>query len=371
MIFFIVFVLAIVFTIAESKINVTLEPVRIRKRRVFFGARILGFLMFLLCALRAFDVGIDTINYYESFKTGISRFVEFGYWLIRNISLLLGGSFQVFLSLFALAALCPVYKMLYRESQNVSFSLLIYLSFSNFFYPETFNTIRATAAIGFFVLALSYWSRKEYRWGVLLFILSCLFHISSIVACGLLMIAQVVRRIPRYAINIAVIVSIVFGIVFQTGFSEYADSISLLLSSVSGDFAEYYYQHFVSLEKTEFNLVGTLSYMMPFSLFAILLYDKENSSSIFYKLFVLGVLLSNIFISVTLIYRITMYFTIFLIVVLPNTLKRLGRNSKILSMMLIFFMLLWYVYKLFFASNDDMAGILPYSFFFQQRGLLF
>ena len=277
----------------------------------------------------------------------------------------------MFLSLFALAALAPLYKMLNRESRNISFSLLIYLSFSNFFYPETFNTIRATAAIGFFVLAMSYWSRKEYRCGLLLFIVSCLFHISSIVACGLLMIAQVVPYISRGVTNIAVIVSIVFGIVFQTGFSEYANSISLLLSSVSGDFTEYYYQHFASLEKTEFNLVGTLSYMLPFSLFAILLYDKENSNSIFYKSFVLGVVLSNFFISVTLIYRITMYLTIFLIIVLPNTLKRQRLNLKILSLMLIAFMLSWYIYKLFFASNDDMAGILPYSFFFQQRNFLF
>ena len=366
MILFIVFVLAIVFTVVESQINVMPELHSPSKRNVFIGAKILVLLMFLLCALRRLDVGIDTLHYYESYKSGMTRFVEVGYWIIRNVSLLLGGSFQVFLSLFALSALGPLYKMLSRESINVSFSLLIYLSFSNFFYPEAFNTIRASAAIGFFVLALSYWSREEYRCSIPLLIISCLFHVSSIAACGLLMIAQVFHRIPRSVTYIAVIISIVFGIAFQTGFSEYADSISLWLAGVSGDFAEYYYQHFASLEGTDFNIVGTLSNMLPFSLFTIVLYDKKNSSCIFYKLFTMGVILSNIFISVTLIYRITMFFTIFLIVVLPNSMNRLKGNSRIFSMLLITFMLSWYVCNLFVASSDNMAGILPYSFFFQR-----
>lgn len=364
MIFFIVFLLAIFFTLLENKISVAPELLPRRKKSVFIGAKFLGLMMFILCALRGIDVGIDTSHYYESFKAGIGRFVEVGYWLIRHITLLFGGSFQVFLFLYALAALCPLYKFLSRESANVSFSLLIYLSFSNYFYPEAFNTIRAAAAIGFFVLGLSYWSQKEYKLGLPLFIVSCLFHISSIVACVIVVIAQVVHRISRKTTYIAIIVSIVFGIVFQTGFSEYAETISLWLAGVSGNMAEYYTRYFSSLEESEFNMVGTLSNMLPFSMFAILLYDKENSDNLFYKLFLIGVIMSNVFISVALVYRITMFFTTLLIIVLPNTLKRQKGFYRTLSLSLIVLMLLWYVYKLFISTSDNMAGIVPYSFCF-------
>lgn len=365
MIFFLLFLLALLFAILEDAKSIYIDPLKCRNRNLFWGSKVLALLMFLLCALRGIDVGIDTSHYFDSFNAGVSRYIEVGYWIIRRVSIWCGNSFQIFITLFACASLLPLYKMLKRTSVNVSFSLLIYLSFSNYYYPEVFNTIRATSAIAFFVLALSYWDVESYRKSLSLFVIACLFHVSALIATAVVLCVTVIKKIPRTICYITVIASMVFGFVFQTGFSEYSYSLSLWLGNISGDFTDYYSKHLMELNETDFNSIGTLANMLPFTLFSLFLYDEKNSTSCFYKLFVIGTALSNIFISISLIYRITMFFTILLIVVLPNTLKRLKQTPKYIVKVLILFMLLWYIYKLFGTSSDNMAGIIPYKFFFE------
>ena len=365
MIFLVLFIFALFSSILEGKQLVTIESIRLKKRKVYVGAKLLFFVMLRLCALRSVEVGVDTSHYYIMFSSGTSRFVEFGYWLIRHISSMFGNSFQMFLALYAIVSLYPLYKMLGRESVNVSFSLLIYLSFSNYFYPEVFNVIRATAAIAFFCIALSYWVANRNKFALLLFVMSCLFHITAGVAIVIFICSQFIKWLPRQITYIIIIASFIFGVIFQTGFSAYAESLSYWMEDFSGDITGYYSHHLNDFLETNFNIVGTLSNTLPFTLFAILLYDERNSTNIFYKLFIIGVVLSNVFISVTLVYRITMFLSVFLIVVLPNTYRRISNPHKLILRCLILFMLMWYVYKLLGSTSDTMAGIIPYSFFFE------
>lgn len=336
-----------------------------KNRRLFKGAILAESLMVFICGLRSVDVGVDTSNYYDIFTSGASRFMELGITVLSIIGHLLGNSFQVFLFLFALVSLLPIFYFINKRSQIVSFSLLIYLSFSNFFYPETFNTIRATAAIGLFTIAVLLVEKNRYKYAIIWFILSCSFHISAIAAGVLVLLGHLIKNFSKYATFTIIASSILFGLVFSTGFSAYAEVISIWLSTLTGDFADYYLHHFKDLEETEFNLVGVLSNMLPFSLFAIILYDNYNAKNIYYKLLVIGVVISNTFISIALVYRITMFLTLYLIIVLPNTHIRTHGFRRLALNGLILFMLLWYVYKLFGSTSDSMAGTIPYTFFFE------
>ncbi len=367
MIFITILLLLALCTFREQKISYSLYEVdmTISKRKVYTGTAILCFIMFAICALRSTSVGIDTEHYYNSFQQGTNRNIEIGYWLVRDIALLFSNPFQVFLAIYAAASIFPLYYTLKRESVNVAFSLLIYLSFSNYFYPETFNTIRATASIAFYLLGLSFWLRHDRKIAIVLFLVSTVFHNSAIIALLLTVGILYINLFSRKLTYSALLLSVIFGLGFKSGFSDYAETISLWISSVPGDAIDYYSQYVNQFEETSFNIVGTLANMLPFTLFAIFLYDEENSRNAFYKLFVMGVILSNIFISVMLVYRITMFFTVMLLIVLPNTYVRLkGTKLKIVKG-LIFFMILWYIYKLFGSTSDKMAGIIPYTFFFE------
>lgn len=365
MIFFIVFIVAIIYSISENFRFQFTNTVELKNRNVYFGAKILCLIMFLLCALRSVDVGIDTAHYFDSFNLGASRFVEFGYWFFRGVSLYFDNSFQFFLALYAFASIVPIYIFLKRDSVNICFSLLIYLSFSNYFYPETFNTIRATASIGSFVLAVSFYESKNYQKTILFLILSVLFHNSVIVALIIGVLCNIIKKLPEKGTYISLIISLVFGLTFQTGYSSYASMLSLWVEEFTGDMADYYSQYVISFEETDFNIIGTLANMLPFTLFAIFTYDKHNAKHNYYKMFVIGTILSNVFISIALIYRITMFFTILLIVILPNTIIRSNGTKRRILFSLIALMLLWFIYKLFGTSSDRMAGIIPYSFFFE------
>ena len=365
MIYFLVFLLALSFAALENTKPFNINSLSCRNRNVFWGAKALGLLMLLLCALRGNDVGTDTLHYYDSFNAGISRYVEVGYWVIRRIAQWLGNSFQIFIALYACVSLLPLYKMLKRESVNISFSLLIYLSFSNYFFPETFNTIRATASIAMYLMGLSALMRKEYvamSWWA---IMCVFFHNQGFIIITLTIIVLLfIKKVPKKLVYILLIISVIFGLSFNSGFSQYADMLSLRMAQFSGDAADYYIRYVARLEETKLNLVGTLANMLPFTLFAVVLYDNHNSQTLYYKLYFIGTLMSNIFISVSFVYRITMYFSILLIVILPNTFIRSMKSKRTILLIMTFLMGIWYIYKLFGSTSDTMAGIIPYKFFF-------
>lgn len=364
MIFFLLLIIGVLFAYEENKLCVS-SKIELSTRHVFFGARFLCACMLALCALRGVEVGIDTEHYYESFYSGTERYVELGYWLFRQISLCFSNSFQVFLTLYAIAAIVPLFYTLKRDSWNISFSLLIYLTFSNFFYPETFNTIRATASIGLFLLALSFFVRHKKCRALAAAFISVIFHNSAVIAIFIAIVTMSIRELPRKIAYVSLLCSLVCGFMLEYSFAEYAEMLALWMSNMTGEGVEYYSRYVTSFEETDFNMVGTLSIMLPFTLFALLLYNEENAKKLMYKLFLVGTILSNIFISVTLIYRITMFFTVLIIILLPNTIKRYSDVKSKYLLSLTAFMLLWYVYKLFFTTSDNMAGILPYKFFFE------
>lgn len=364
MVFFVVFLITTICTIIEHRRFQCLKYTNYRSKNSA-GALLIFILMFLICALRDVSVGIDTEHYYEGFHQGTTRKMELGYWAIRAVALCFSNSFHIFIAAFAFVSIYPVYKFLKKESCNIAFSFLVYLSFSNYFYPETFNTIRATASIAMYLMGLSALMRKEYVTMSWWAIMCVFFHNQGLVIITLTIIAFLfVKNIPKKLVYILLIVSVIFGLSFNSGFSQYADMLSLWMAQFSGDAADYYIRYVARFEETSLNIVGTLANMLPFTLFAIVLYDNQNSQSLYYKLYLIGTLMSNIFISVSFVYRITMYFSILLIVILPNTFIRSMKSKRTILLIMTFLMGIWYIYKLFGSTSDTMAGIIPYKFFF-------
>ncbi len=321
----------------------------------FFG-------MMLLCGLRGIDVGVDTYNYYYAYIHGSDRFepmTQILMWLCSFFNLSPKG----FLMSMALMTFIPLYLFVKKNSVDISFSFLIFLSFSAYFYHETFNTARVYMAMVFSLFSFSYASEQKFLKSIGFLVISVLCHYSAVVVIPFVYFAKMVANVRLKTMLITILVSIIFGILFVVGFKETADQLSLALAYyASGDLADYYQKHLDRMEETTFNMVGTLSNMLPFSAFAICMYDEKNAQSLYYKLFLTAVVIENLFISVVLSYRVSMFFLILIIILLPNSYNRATGIRKHSLEALTLFMLLWYVYQMIRATDESFAGTIPYSF---------
>ena len=314
------------------------------------------FVMYFLCATRDVSVGTDTVHYYYSFFFGTSRQLDPSFYFIKEIAIFLGNSFQQFLNIYALAAFIPLFLFFAKNSSNVAFSLLIYLSFSNFFYAETFNTIRVSAAISFFLLSLSFLYEKRTMIGVMLSFIAIFFHNSSIIAYLITLLILYIPKISKKITIIVIFLSLCCGLFFSFGFKDYAESLSDKLII----FSEHYSRSFAYLKETNFNFTGLIVKLLPFSILCIFLHTEDNSKNIFYKLFFASTVLSNFFVSVALIYRITMFFSVLVTIILPNTIKETKNNQRNFLFVITGTIVLLFCLRILFA-NDSMAGIIPYK----------
>ena len=312
--------------------------------------------MYFLCATRDISVGVDTKHYYFSFFHESVRSVEPTFYIIKKIAQSLGDSFPIFLNLFALATFIPLFFFFKKNSTNVAFSLLIYLSFSNYFYPETFNTIRATASISFFLLSISFFTEKKFVLCIIYTVTAILFHYSAIVIYLLALPFFFIPKIPQKFAILAITSSVILGIFFASGFNEWALNLSTNLAFFSEDYA----YHLMNLKETHFNIIGLTLGILPFSILCIFLHTEDNSKNVYYKLFLFSTILGNIFISVDLIYRITMYLSILITIILPNTIRKTSGIQRNILFYITGFIILFFLLRIT-LSNDSLAGIIPYS----------
>lgn len=318
--------------------------------------------MMLLCGLRGIKVGVDTGSYYDAYQYGAERFepiCQFLMWAGHA----LGLSAKGFTMSMALITYIPLFLFFKKTSKDISFTILIFLSFSVYFYHETFNTARVYTAMAFSLFAYYYVAEGKIGKSLLFVLISVMCHYSAIATIPFMLLAHFLGRIRFGWMTVVISASVAFGFFFAVGFGDLAEQLSMLMEYyTSGDLANYYNTHLDTMKETDFNIVGTLSTMLPFSFFAIFMYDEQNAKSLYYKLFLIAVVLNNVFISVVLTYRFTMFYTLLITILLPNTFIRTREFKKLCLFGLSSFMVLWYIYMLVRATPESFAGTVPYQF---------
>lgn len=150
-----------------------------------------GSILVLLVALRSTQVGNDT-KMYEYIFNSLKQSSLFGEWM--KISTFTSGTeygfyfsaylisrvfeFRIFLIFMALLSILPVIFVIYKYSDNVSISLMLYVCFA--YYTFSMSGLRQSGALGFIMIA--YYFMKEKR--VIPYILFCIiafsFHSSAL-----------------------------------------------------------------------------------------------------------------------------------------------------------------------------------------------
>lgn len=142
-----------------------------------------------IIGLRAYDVGIDTMNYMYTWIMDIeSDTSEMVFSLILNFLKSFNDSFSSFLIVIAILFYLLFYKAFYNVS--IAFNSNIYLilfSFISFFFATSLaiNVIRQGIALALLILGYTIWLKYNFKSKKLqislLFILSILTHTTSII----------------------------------------------------------------------------------------------------------------------------------------------------------------------------------------------
>ena len=326
--------------------------------------------MMCICGLRGYDVGTDTHNYWDGYTYINDRVrIEPLFSFYEAFFQLCGFDAHVFLFGIAALSYIPLMLLLKRVSKDMLFSVFIYQSFSVLFFHQTFNAVRQCVAVAFMLwAAYSLFHNKNWKLFLLYSIIGFLFHYSSLAIFLIIVIVRFIGTFNPIWVYVSMVASVVFGYVFTAGFSDVALTLSYYLQDITSESVEHYSDYLSELDNSELNIFGMTVVMLPFSIFAILLYDKKNGQSPYYKLFYIGCFLQNVFLSVQYVYRITMYLTIIITFLLPVTYVRMNQNRKYLVALMSFALVLFYIFSCYTGTEQQrtLAGSVPYYMFFEK-----
>ena len=128
------------------------------------------------------NVGLDYNNYlelFDSIKLNYDVPLEFGYQILINIIILIGGKYQLLVLISSVITNFFIGLFIYRNSSNPNYSLFIYISLS-IFYLATFTAMRQFIAVGLFFYSLNFIISKQFWKYFALILLGTSIHITMI-----------------------------------------------------------------------------------------------------------------------------------------------------------------------------------------------
>ena len=320
-----------------------------------------GGLLFLM-GLRHKTVGNDVVRYVERYKD-IERFftletkTESGYMIFQKILSSLNITAQGFIFTVSLIIVTFFSWFFYKYSKNIGMSFFLHFTIGLFAF--TMTGFRQSIAIGLTLLAINLAINKKLMWYILIIIIAMLFHHSAIVFAPVYIIFQ----IKKY--NFKIIILIFLAILLSGIFNEFIFS---QISSFS--FNKYNTQYLNNLEESRTSFIFII---FSFSLPAITMFlwflddikirDLSRIDMSFFIMSMIGcafVLLSS---QLSLLSRLSYYFSIGIIILLPNTIKNL-KNQPVANISSFFLTLIAIAY--FTVANvDGISKIDSYLFFWE------
>lgn len=294
-------------------------------------------IVFILLAGLRYRLGVDTTRYILHFYHDTPLLYElsledlsFGkdplFVLFNSLILTLGGKFYIVQLFHAAFVNCLLFIYFKRHSKYIFICVLFY--FMWMFYPLNMEEMRASISVTICLYANDYIIQKKWIKGVLLFVISCFFHASTIVV--LLMIAFYNLRFNRLGV---VVVAVVFigGLWLQSLLDDYLFLFDP--ETPVGTKAERYLSNDDMMvgSLNIFGYIGKIS-LCVYALFALLVVRKlkDNQELLNYEsLLMLYILFSVLGIAVPLSYRFVRFYAIYNILFTSYFFVYLYSNNKL------------------------------------------
>lgn len=332
---------------------------------------LLMIIVFIRSALRSYVVGNDTETYLHIFSavkstgafkdvitSGLTYTIEIGYlflnWLCANIF----NHYQSILILSSVLIFLGYYKFLrkYSYSLLLAFTTFFLLRFSD----EAMNIIRQSIAMVILLKSYDYIEKNQKRNYIITVLIAMLFHKTAIVFFPAWWICKI--NFNRKMIFYFLSTSIILMIILKIG--------TAVLFSLMGRYADYMSDDY------DYSSGGKIAPLINVLMYTtILLFvnyqikkSRENSNLIMSmirmrNLLFMGICILILSLSNALIFRVAIYYYIFVIALLPNAV-RLSRN-RVLWTFIISISLFAY-YCIIIMYRPDWNHVYPYSYFWEE-----
>ena len=332
-----------------SFVEITSKTLRVFERKL---ALILVFITLLLLASLRFEVGEDWKNYVLFYTDrNSSNVLEIGYRLINDLFSDLGLHYNFFLLFINSGALFFTYKFIYLNTKSKQIALLIF--FYDIFFFLNLSGARQAIALSLICIGFNYALKKRFLKYLFVVLLASTFHKSAL-------IALLIYFIPREGFN--------FYSIFKSIKFYLALCVIIFISYVP---IEFYIKFFEDsyLKKVAFYLeyyTKSENIVMDYFKGAVkrsivilfyFLYRRylpcDNSTHYFFNVYLIGFLifLSLYFLSPDLGTRLSLYFTIFEILIIGNLVYYIPRLEGRILILIAYFAVTGI--KLFDYMNRD------------------
>lgn len=315
--------------------------------------------MILISGLRSIYFGTDdTSIYYSFFLRDSSRsFADIWqtewkdpvyYVFIKFLSYFFPNDFNGILLICAAIFVIPVCILIYKESSDPFASFVILVCMGFFFF--SMNGIRQSLAFGF--LILSYFSLKKRRlisFLILVAIAGC-FHKTAlifVIIYPLSLLGFNYKTIGCYFCLF--LLSLIYGGTF----------LNLLTSSISQYDARLEFYELGRVTLTYSGLVQLILLTSFSFLYRKRLLATDKSNIILFHLMFIAIIFQTMSSQIAEMFRIAMYFSIFMIILIPRTFYAISRPER--KLVKFAFLSLLLIYYFFWG-----VGTIPYMFYFQQ-----
>ena len=345
-------------------------------RRLVFFAFIW---QFVFIAFRAPVVGADTWDYIRfldgerNFYNYDERELEPAFLVYRELLVELNCD-RFFCMFITYAFACfPLFVLIRHFSRNAPLSLAM-LPILNFYYLY-FCGLRQIMALSILIMAMLYVieirKKKWYVFGACS-VLAWLFHTSAVLYVVIFLIAYFIKIKSRMLLISSVVVSAILGVVLQIFNVFDAFELFLQLNFGATERLVDYFDNDEDINQVESIMMS----LRPSSIavFIFLFIDKRRLSNWFTVIYAIGIVLSNLFVSVPMVNRFTVGLNMFGVVVFTWIFSREYYTSYKLRHLLNKILVVFFLYfgqilvknnlysNIDFYSSDRMH---PYYFFWE------
>ena len=335
---------------------------------------VLGFILFIVSVIIGgrYNVGTDWENYFDLYTSildsGITLdgIIYSGYEPLYVTMNALFAFFDLSPSIFFTGVALLQFVLLCYAVENKRLLLWVFFFFFTQLFAMTLNIQRQMIAVGFFLLATKYLDKNKI---VYLLLIACasLFHYSSIILFPLVFINHRLFSFleDRRIVLILFFITLIFG-------SSFLGALDLsVLDSLMND------KYLRNMEELDIEMkvssgLGIMAQRLMYIVSicympSILNYYKSNRLSIVYRLFIVGLLLANIFEISMFLSRVPLALVSLKVLIysyLCNYLFKSKKNTNTLTLKIfigICFVTLSFMMLIMGIMNSD-AGMSPYEF---------
>lgn len=317
-------------------------------------------MLVLLIGLRSPELGIsDTVtsyipNFYRiqtmSFTQILTdiNYSDKGYYLASKLFSMISNSAQAWIFICSIPFCVSTSMLIYKKSRKPSISYLVLLALSYFGY--SFYLVRQMIALSLCLIAYMLYEEGKYKKAIIVFLIGVSFHVTALVSLFVLLLQSEKIRKRAYLVSISIVI-ICYTLAGRL--------VGLIFKLLKYDRIMMYTNNYQQKNMNQF--IFYLLILAAVIMFAVIFKTLTDENKTYLLCFALATGFISMVSYVGNIYRIALYFGVYSIILIPNTIY--VRNSQNRQNMLLQFIVGMLLIAMFLTKSVHYSNLVPYSFF--------